>query len=249
MKTFKITLLASMLAVALTSYAQEINKTLKPFNKIIASPRVHLVLKEGDHEEVKVVYNNITEDKINIVVKGNTLRIYLDEAKVTEKQRRINGRGGRHSIYNDVSLTAYVTYKKLKHLEIRGSQELTCLDPIVAPKFTLKAYGENQISLASVRTEYFKTSLYGQNRLKIKGGKADYQRYRLFGENKIDASSLKSYAASTHIFGESKLMLSTEDELKVNSFGEAEVTYLGNAQVNRGLMFGRTQIRKQSNSN
>jgi hypothetical protein len=89
-----------------------------------------------------------------------------------------------------------------------------------------------------------RTSLYGDNDLKIKTGKAEFQKYKLFGDNKIDTQDLKSFSATATIFGESKLKLNTQDNLKVTAFGESEVSYNGNASVNRGLTFGKAQITK-----
>lgn len=244
MKTLqKCFLLAIAGLTSVISYGQEIAHDLKSFNKIVASPRINLILEHGEQESIRLVYTDITPDKINIEVKGSTLRIYLDDARVVEKTRRIYPRE-RRNIYQGVSITAYVTYRELKHLEIRGQQELTCKDPLSARKFVLKAYGENEIRLASIKTDYLKTSLYGDNDLKIKGGRAEYQKYKLFGENKIDSRELKSFSATTTIFGESKIKLTTQDELKVTAFGESKVSYNGDAHVNRGLIFGRTEITK-----
>ena len=223
--------------------AQEITRDLKSFNKIIVSPKINLILEQGETENIRLTYSNVDADKINIKVQGNTLRVYLDEAKVAEKTYRTDGNQKR-SIYHDAAVTAYVTYKELEHLEIRGNQELTCNGPLKAERFTLKAYGENDINLSSLKTEYLRTSLYGDNDLKIKTGKAEYQKYRLFGENKIDTQDLKSFSATTTIFGESKIKLNTQDNLKVNAFGESQVSYNGNASVNRGLIFGKAQITK-----
>src|SRR5688572_12877294 len=202
----KIILASVLIACAWTSSAQEISKELRSFNKVIVSPKVNLILEKGDQESIRIAYSGVSEDKINIEVKGNTLRVYLDDAKITPRTRR-KGDNGRENIYKDVVVTAYVTYRDLKALQIRGDQELTCNGPLNAKKFTLKAYGENEIRLSSVVTGYFKTSLFGENDLKIKGGKADYQKYRLFGENKIDTQALKSFATTTNIYGESKIKI------------------------------------------
>ena len=239
------TLLSFLLLVSSMqfTFAQEIIKDLKSFNKVIASPKINLILEQGEQESIRLIYSNVEVNKINIKVQGNTLRVYLDEAKVTEKTYRVNNHEKR-SVYSDASVTAYVTYKELEYLEIRGNQELTCNGPLKAERFTLKAYGENDISLASVKTEYLRTSLYGDNDLKIKGGKAEFQKYRLYGENKIDTQNLKSFSATTNIYGESRIKLSTQDNLKINAFGESQVSYNGNANVNKGLIFGKTLITK-----
>jgi hypothetical protein len=230
------------LTVQLTE-AQEISRELKSFNKIVVSPKINLILEQGDQENIRLTYSNVDPSKINIKVQGNTLRVFLDDAKVAEKTYRTSGNEKR-SIYHDASVTAYVTYKELEHLEIRGNQELTCNGPLKAERFTLKAYGENDINLSSLKTEYLRTSLYGDNDLKIKTGKAEYQKYRLFGDNKIDTQDVKSFSATTTIFGESKIKLNTQDNLKVNAFGESQVSYNGNASVNKGLIFGKAQITK-----
>ncbi|WP_276366036.1 head GIN domain-containing protein [Chryseolinea sp. H1M3-3] len=236
-------LIAFLLLSMQFATAQEISKDLKSFNKVIVSPKINLILEQGDQENIRLTYSNVDPSKINIKVQGNTLRVYLDEAKVTEKTYR-NGNNQKIGIYSDAAVTAYVTYKELEHLEIRGNQELTCNGPLKAERFTLKAYGENDINLASLKTEYLRTSLYGDNDLKIKTGKAEYQKYRLFGENKIDTQDVKSFSATATIFGESKLRLNSQDNLKVTAFGEPQVSYYGNASVNRGWIFGKAQITK-----
>ena len=223
--------------------AQEITRDLKSFRKIIVSPRVNLILEKGDKESIRLVYSNVSADKINITIQHNTLRVYLDGAKVNERTEQFTP-SERRGIYHNAYLTAYVTYKELEHLEIRGNQELTCNGPIRAERFTLRAYGENEIKLASVKADYMRTSLYGENDLKIKGGKAEYQKYKLFGENKIDTHELRSYSATTNTFGESRITLSTQDQLRINAFGESQITYNGDANVNKGLVFGNTTIQK-----
>jgi hypothetical protein len=230
------------LAIA-QDHTNEIQKDLRPFSRVIVSPKINLILTEGDQESIRVVYHRVDPAKINIEVKGKTLQVYLDDSKFTEKMVRVS-RYQKRGYYSDASVTAYVTYRKINHLEIRGDQELTCHSPIVAEKFTLKAYGKNEINLRSVKTAFFKTQLYGENNLRVRGGKAEYQKYKLYGENQIDTEDMRGYYALATIFGESKLRIFLQDEIKINAFGESQVSYTGNANINRGLIFGRTEIRK-----
>ena len=246
---FKNLIAAILVITSVTAaMAQEISKSLPSFRKVVVSPRVNLVLEKGDKESVRLVYDRVTPDEINIEVNHKTLRIYLDDAKVTERTERYSEHPTqKRSIYHDVTITAYVTYRDIEHLEVRGSQEITCNGPLMAERFTLKAYGENTIKLASVKADYLRTSLYGGNKLQISGGKAEFQKYKLFGENKIDAQSLKSYSAIATSFGESKLKLATQDNLKVNAFGESRIEYFGDANLNKGLIFGETEIHRINN--
>lgn len=240
----KSVLLAIGLFLTLAAFAQEeIQKELKSFSHIIASPRVNLILKKGEKESIRLVYNDVSRSKINIEVSNHTLHIYLDNARKVEKIDPYEpSHGPRKNMYDGVSITAYVTYRSLEGLEIRGNQELTCYDPIESSEFRLRAYGENEITLASLKTDFFKASLYGTNKLKIQKGKVIEQKYKLYGENKIDTRELKSAYASTSIFGEGQLRITSTEQVRVDAFGEPNIYVNGGAHVNRRLVIGRTYI-------
>jgi hypothetical protein len=242
----KLLLLFILAATGLTTFAQEIKKDLKHFTKIIASPRINVVLQKGEQENIRLVYNDITKSEINFFVKGKTLHIFLDDAKKVERTVREHGENGtyRRGVYEGVSITAFVTYRDLTMIEVRGGQELTCNDAIDSDRFKLRAYGETNITLASLKTEYFKASLYGQNNLKIKKGKVLEQKYRLFGENKIDTQEMRSEYTSTSIFGEGKLKIHSTEEIRVNAFGEPHIYVNGGGHVNRRIIFGKAEIVK-----
>ena len=221
-------------------------KSLSHFTKIVASPRVNVVLQKGDRESIRLTYSNISPKNVNVVVTGNKLRIFLDHARVVEKQERIYSEGHtqKKSIYRDASVTAYVTYRELKEIEVRGEQELTCQGEISTDKLKVRAYGETEIDLASLNTNKLKVSLYGENHLKIRSGEAGHQVYRLFGENRIDTRGLKSTSASTRIYGEGRLSLTTE-KLVVNAIGEPVIRVNGSPHLNKGIVIGRADIHFQ----
>src|SRR5689334_11613020 len=112
----KLILLAFLAGFGFASTAQEsdteIKKDLKPFNRIVASPRVNLILNKGDKESIRLVYHDVSKGKINIEVNRHTLAIYLDGARKVEKPERHGHYGHRRSEYDGVSITAYVTYKE-----------------------------------------------------------------------------------------------------------------------------------------
>lgn len=244
MMASKYLLAVTLLSGAAWCSAQDSVK-VKPFKKIIASPRVNLILEKGDKESVRILYNRIPKNKVNVVVKGNKLRIYLDHARLVEKQVRTYNNGNRetHGMYAGYSITAYVTYKELKSIEIRGEEELRCDSEISANKFKLKAYGESEIRLASLQARKFKVSLYGENNLRIQSGETTRQVYRLFGENKIDTHGMKSEVASTRIYGEGTISVNASDKVRVNAFGEPEIRVEGTSYISRGIILGRADIR------
>lgn len=243
MKTPKYALVVALVCAAAWCSAQDSVK-VKSFKKIIVSSRVNLILEKGDRESVRILYNRIPKNKVNVVVRGNKLRIYLDHARLVEKQVRDyeNGNSGTHGLYSGYSITAYVTYKELKALEIRGEEELRSDSEITADKFKLRSYGKSEIRLASVRTRKFKTSLYGENNLKIQSGETTHQVYRLFGENKIDTRGMKSEVASTRIYGEGTVSVNASDKVCINAFGEPEINVEGTSYISRGIIVGRADI-------
>jgi Putative auto-transporter adhesin, head GIN domain len=244
MKKIAITTLIAFFVVLGPLTAQEQQLPLSHFTRIVASPRVNVILQKGDKESVRMVYSNVNAGKVNIKVRGNTLRIYLDHARVTERQERmtINGNTQKHSIYRDASVTAYVTYRELKGLEIRGEEEISCDGEINTNKLKIKAYGESEIRLAGLNASKFKASLYGRNNLKIVGGTVKHQTFRSFGENKIDTRGMDSETASTRVYGEGRISVTTTDEIVINAFGEPEINVRGRGQVVKGIVIGRVDI-------
>jgi hypothetical protein len=243
----KLLLLTFLASCGLTSFAQEteneIKKDLRPFNRIVASPRVNLILKKGDKESIRLVYHDVSKSKINIEVNRRTLAIYLEGARKVEKPGPHEAHdGGRRSEYDGVSITAYVTYKDLEGLEIRGNQELTCFDELEAEEFRLKAYGENEITFTSLKTDFFKASLYGENHLKIKKGKVIEQKYKLYGENQIDTREMKSVFATASIFGEGSVKINTTEDVRLDAFGEPSVFVNGGGHVNKRFVIGKTSV-------
>jgi len=224
------------------AFAQEIEKDLKHFTRVVASPRVNVILQKGAQESVRLTYSNVTPDKINVHVTGKTLRIYLDQAKKVERMTPTRDGQPRKSMYEDVSVTAYVTYRDLEALEIRGNQELSCNDPIESNAFTLRAYGENEIRFTSLRTGFFKAKLYGENNLQIEKGRTLEQKFLLYGENKIDTKGLRSDYIITSIFGEGSLKINSAEEVRIDAFGEPQIYVDGGANVHRRLVIGKANI-------
>src|SRR5258708_4049546 len=240
------TLMTSLfIAASLSGSAQTIEKNVSHFKKVIASPRINLVMVAGENESVKISYANVDASKINIVVKNNALHIYLDGSKYTEKRERIKKDGwvDKESIYRNASITAYVTYRKLDKLVVRGEQEVDVQSAIENKKFKLSAYGECDITLASLRTGKFKACMYGQHTLKVKAGEVESQKYKLFGENKIDTQAIQSEEIASATYGESKLKLNANENLRLVTFGESDVKIKGGADVNK-FTFGQVSVRK-----
>jgi hypothetical protein len=238
----KIIIAVLALVVSAGAFGQNTKeKDLNDFDRLVLSPHINLVLTQGDQEHIRMEYENVDLRDINVEVSGNTLRIFLENAKIIDKQERYDYSMSR-SIYQDARITAYVTFKDLEYLEIRGDQQVTVESPIRADQFRMKIYGENDVRMKNIQTEYFKVIMYGENELNIDEGKVEYQKYTMYGENIVDVSRVRSLHATTKAYGESEISLHVEHELQVSALGEPIIMYSGNPKVNRGLIIGEAKI-------
>lgn len=236
-----LTIILSCLTIA--SFGQEIQKGLDHFTRVVASPRVNVVLEKGDNESIRLTYSNVDPEKINIDVTGKTLRIYLDQARKVERMKPGHADNKyRGAMYEGTAITAYITYKELNMVEIRGNQELSCKDPLEAETFTVKAYGENNIRIASLKTGFFKAKLYGDNDLQVDKGRTLEQKFLLYGENTINTKGLRSDYIITSIFGEGSLRINSAEEVRIDAFGEPRIYVDGGANINRRLVIGKANI-------
>lgn len=241
---YKITCMLLLCAMAVIPTKAQEQVPVAHFEKIIASPRVNLIISEGNTEEVRILYNRVPKEKVNVRVKGKTLKIYLDHAKTVEKQVRYayDGNRGTRGIYDGMSITAYVTYRKLTKLEIRGEEELRSDTPITADKFKLKAFGETEITLAGMNARRFKVAMYGNNHLNLKSGTIEKQKYKLFGENNVQATHTDVQRIVSSIYGEGHMRVRASDKFTLSAFGEPSIQLLGSAHVHKRIVLGVVNV-------
>lgn len=253
-KTAYIALIA-LFSLLFNNFIQGQNQVqqLKSFDKIVVSPRIELELVSGDQESIELTYENIDENKVNVEVKGKTLRIYLDDARYivkNEKRRRgrykdNNGWWDNRMYRSNVRVKAYVTFKSLKRLQVRGREDITISSPLVNDRFKLKLYGESVVRMESLDTKKFKAVLIGENRLNIKEGKARRQKYKSIGENWVDSDGMDSNYAIASLIGEGMVKLKADDRLRISNIGEGQVVFSGNPTVRKGIIIGHTDIRRR----
>lgn len=238
---------ALVLIASLATRAQQKEMKLASFSKIVVSPKIKLVLAKGSEESIRVTGMNIDASQLNIRVIGNKLHLYLDDARYIEKNLKVweNGYRWSRSVYHDASVTAYVTYRELKSVEMRGEERLVCEEEITGNKFKIRAYGRTEIRLASVKVGEFKATLYGENSLRIASGETGHQKFTLYGENMIDMSAVESKTAATTIYGEGSISMNVIDEVRLNAFGEPWISIDGPANVSRGIIIGPVAVRSR----
>ena len=246
-KSLKIGIAVCFMMAAGLAQAQIPVQTLPSFNKVITSPHVSLVLVAGEQEGIRLEYQNIEPEKVNYPVRDKTLHIYLDDARITDKQRKWKegDREYKRSIYDaGVKVIAYVTYRQLKSLQIRGEEEVTCKDELTSDGFRLQVYGQSTVNLKGLKAKALKVKLYGENRVTIQSGRADRQQYRIYGENRLDTENLTGETVSAHSYGDSQLRVYASDRIGVMAFGESDIRYAGGGSLRKGLVIGEVKIHQ-----
>jgi hypothetical protein len=241
----KIVWLLALLTFITNAEAQEIERKLRPFTKIVASPKIHLILTQGDEESIKLTYSNVDVSEINVSVENEKLKIYLDEARIVDKREHYND-SGKRSVYHNAAVTAHITFRDLDLLEVRGDQDVSINQVVGADHLVIRAYGSAEITIDSLEANSLKVVAYGENKIRIKAGKADAQRYVLYGENKIDSRNLAGTIVSSNIYGEGRLTVNASDEVRINAIGEPEINVSGTSFINKGLVIGKAAIYKEN---
>ena len=246
-KLIQLVLLSTTFLVSLfTLTAQEKEIKVDSFDDVIISPHIEATLVEGDREMVIIEDSDVPMDKLNVVVEGNTLKIYLDGAKTYTKSKKVKYEDykGRHQLYDGTMITATITYKHLKSLQVRGDENIRLESPIDQKSLDLTLYGESEVYIGSVNLENLKVVMYGESYLKLAEGEVGYQKYKAFGESEVHALGITNKSAKITAYGESEFMLNVSDRIKVTSYGESEINYRGNPRIDKGVVLGENSISR-----
>jgi hypothetical protein len=258
MKKHILTLLVGL--IQLTVFAQTLERTLPTFKKVVISPFIDVELVKGPSEGIQITYENLEEDEINIDVKGNTLRVYLDDAKFRIRRESAEIKNDRR--YGHAKVKAIITYKELENIQIAGNNSLTCKEEMIGKKLKIKvydearvafaslgmkkirlaAYGETDVDIEQVDANSMRIATYGDNHVDIDSGQAGNQTFRAYGDNIIDARGVKSIYAKVGFFGDNKLAVDAEHQVKITVLGEGDIRVGGNAHIRRSLVLGDPKI-------
>ena len=245
MKNLKYSLVLLLVCMSQIALAQT-KKPVESFNKVIISPHIETTFIQGDEESVTILESSEPEDKINIEVKGGTLRVYLDDAKETTKNESITKDGMKMKvpIYKGKVLTILVTYKNINALSLRGEQRTLCKSLIDEKKFTLNLYGESQVTFNHVDFDTFNVDIYGESELIIKKGATVKQNITAYGAGILNLVDVDNKSSKLKAYGEAVFKIQASKSIKFTAYGEATLRYKGDAEVNKGLSFGDYEIKR-----
>lgn len=231
---------------SVSAYSTE--KTFKPgeFTKVVVSPHISVTFVEGDEETVEVVSMTKSIDKFNLELKNKKLHLFLDDAKTSIGKNGVQTAFSKSNKYIGTVAEVIVTYKKLVSADVRGEEKVLIESTLDQSDFRLFIYGESKVVINELALSDFRVTIYGESRLQVKAGNADYQKITAYGESKVDSSNLNSRLVKITAYGDGKYELSVDENLKVVSFGESEIIYTGDPDINKKIVIGETNLKKKS---
>jgi hypothetical protein len=237
-----------VLTLFATKDIQAQEKTFDPgtFDKVIVSPHIEVIFEKASKESVVIENIDVSMDKLNVELKGKTLHIYLDDAKVYTKSEKVNfdDYKGKYAKYHGTVVSAKVYYTDLEEISLRGDETHKVDGLLDGKRLTLKIYGESEVYLKEIQVDEFFATLYGESYLEVKEGNAHRERIISYGESEINTFGVENRTAKITAYGEGKVNLHVSDELKVTAYGEASVHYKGSPMVNKGLVLGDATIHQ-----
>jgi len=221
-------------------------KIVDHFTKVIVSPYIQVTFVGGDEESVTINDSKVDQNKLHIEVNDKTLHIYLEGAKDIPKNEKdySDDHEGKHPLYSNTSVEATVTYKILDALSIRGEEEHLCKSAIDGKKFTLKIYGESQVTFNELNLQELQATLYGEGSLKIKSGSVSEQDYTCYGEGLINSLAITGNTSHITAYGDADVKINVSDRIKITAFGDAQVHYKGDPEILKGLHIGELTVDK-----
>lgn len=231
-------------AIQTTTATQAQTVSVDRFQKVIISPYIQATFVEGNTESVTINNCIVDPDKLHIEVNSRTLRVYLEGAKEIPKNEQNDNARGSHRLYPNHAVIVTVTYKRLESLSVRGEETTLCQSPLSAKTFSLHAYGDAKVIFTEVHFAKMYATLYGDGSLEIRSGDINRQHFTSFGDGKINTTAIGGRSAKLTSFGESEFRMNVTDRIKITSFGEAKLCYLGNPDIVKGLHFGGVDVRR-----
>jgi hypothetical protein len=216
------------------------------FDKVVVSPHIQVTFVEGAEERVTIESTSVSRDKINIEVKNNMLQLYLDSARHTTRNKKVNENGYevKRPVYNGTVVVAVVTYKKLNELSLRGEETYVCQSPLSGDQFRLWIYGESNVVINEANLDKLTATIYGESNLEIKAGAVRDQKYIAYGESTVNSLGLTGRSGKLTAYGEADFKMNISDDIKMVAFGEAKLQYKGNPRITKGLHFGELHVDK-----
>src|SRR4030042_1079217 len=114
--TFTLIVAILFICTANCMTQQSYSKDPPDFRKIMIGSHIRATLIKGDKNKILINHSNVEPEKLNIQLKGNTLKLYIDYSRMVPKMEIINEDGHKKKveINRNVHVDVTVFYKNIE---------------------------------------------------------------------------------------------------------------------------------------
>lgn len=215
------------------------------FNKVVVSPHIQAVFKQGNQESITIEELTISSEKMNIEVTDNVLKVYLHKAEAqVSLDDKESVKWEDKSVYKGTIAKVVITYKNLGKLALVGEEKFTFLDKIKEKDVNLKLIGRTKIYIKEAEIENLDITSFGKNYLEVSSGVVPYLNINSFGEDQFDMVEMANEITDLKTVGNGRFKLNVSKKLNVTGVGDSDIMYKGDATVSKGFMLGNSRIER-----
>ena len=218
---------------------------VNPFDKIVVSPHIQAVFKQGDQESITIENLTIASDKMNIEVDDKVLKVFLQNAEAEvnlDDEQSI--KWDDNSVYKGTIAKIVITYKDLGKIALVGEEKFTFEDAMQQENLKVKLIGNTKMFIQEAAIENLDITSFGKNYLEVSSGTIPYQNVTAFGEDEINLLGVENKITKVKSLGNGKLKFNVSKKLSVTSLGDGLIQYKGSARVSKGFMLGKSKVEK-----
>jgi hypothetical protein len=209
--TKSLILCLSLFFVAITVLAQGTEtRNLGSFTKIHSGGSWEVIISSGNKDEVRLVSNNISLDKVITEVKNNTLKISLEKGN-----------------YRNIGLTVYVTVREVEGIKSTGSGNVKLQPELSVESLDLSNTGSGNILIEKLNAENLTVDMTGSGYVTVGEGKVNSLEVSQTGSGSFKADGLSAEKARINQSGSGQSVIGEVESLNVKSTGSGNVYYSG----------------------
>ncbi len=226
--------------------AQESINLTNNFDKIIVSPHIEAVFKQGNTPSIVIEDISVPRDKFKYEVKNGTLQVYLEGAKTYTKSKKIYHDGYKRKVplYKNRVVVVTITYSDVSVFSVRGEEKISFESPLKQDECKLRIYGDSEVTINEVNLDQLNVTIYGESYLNLRKGNVNKQKITAYGASKVMAYDVPSKETKVTAYGDGTYQVNASERVKVTSYGEAKILYKGEASLRKGIVIGESTISK-----
>lgn len=193
-------------------------RNVSGFSAIEISAPVHAMIKVDSNAQAAVElegYKNLLS-LIKTEVRGNTLRIYMDDL----------------AHYNtDKDIVAHITVPSLTSLEISGAGEADIAGKVSVTDFKLDITGSGDVMIENISSNNFSADLSGAGNLEIKNGSTDKAIFDVTGAGAVSSYPFVAKHVVATVTGAGDIEVNATEHLDANITGVGNISYKGHPVI------------------